>query len=175
MLCSLLRRRALSLCAVLLAGVLPPAFAGSGLTLDAAQHIALGQSRKLAAQDAAITASQDRELSARIALAERAKGERDDALRAHVAETAAMLGDWQSGRERLVRYRGELIPLAAERTAATLAAYRGGKSALSEVLAARRNELDVKLQALQLDADTAKMWAQLNFMAASGQPTRDSQ
>jgi outer membrane protein TolC len=118
---------------------------------------------------------QDRELGARLALAEQARGERDDALRAHVAETSIMLADWQSGRERLARYRGELVPLATERTAAALAAYRGGKSALTEVLAARRNELDVKLQALQLDADTARLWAQLNFMAASGHPGRDSQ
>lgn len=114
---------------------------------------------------------QDRELAARLALAEQAKAERDDALRAHIAETAAMLGDWQSGRERLQRYRGELIPLAAERTGATLAAYRGGKAALAEVLAARRNDLDVRLQALALDAATAKLWAQLNFMTAA---TKDS-
>jgi outer membrane protein TolC len=117
---------------------------------------------------------QDRELAARLALAEQARGERDDALRAHIAETSIMLVDWQSGRERLLRYRGELIPLAAGRTAAALAAYRGGKSALAEVLAARRNELDVRLQALQLDADAAKLWAQLNFMAAAGHPINDT-
>jgi outer membrane protein TolC len=109
---------------------------------------------------------QDRELAARLALADQARAERDDALAAHIAETQAMLGDWQTGRERLARFRNELIPLAAERTTATLAAYRGGKTTLAEVLAARRNELDIKLQALQLDADTAKLWAQLNFMAA---------
>ncbi|HEU4375020.1 MAG TPA: TolC family protein, partial [Telluria sp.] len=118
---------------------------------------------------------QDRELGARLALAEQARAERDDALRAHVAETSIMLGDWQSGRERLARYRGDLVPLAAARTAAALAAYRGGRSGLIEVLAARRNELDVKLQALRLDADTAKLWAQLNFMAASGHSVKDSQ
>jgi outer membrane protein TolC len=118
---------------------------------------------------------QDRELAARLALAEQAKAERDDALRAHVAETSIMLGDWRTGRERLARYRGELVPLASERTAAVLAAYRGGKSTLPEVLAARRNELDVRLQALQLDADTAKLWAQLNFMAAASHPIGDSQ
>jgi outer membrane protein TolC len=109
---------------------------------------------------------QDREVSARLAQADQARAERDDALAAHVAETQAMLGDWQTGRERLARFRNELIPLAADRTTATLSAYRGGKAALAEVLAARRNELDVKLQALQLDADTARLWAQLNFMAA---------
>lgn len=118
---------------------------------------------------------QDRELAARLALAEQARGERDDALRAHVAETSIMLGDWQTGRERLSRYRVELVPLAAERTIAALAAYRGGKSALSEALAARRNELDVRLAALQLDAETAKLWAQLNFMAAANHPGKDSQ
>ncbi len=117
---------------------------------------------------------QGRELAARLALAEQARGERDDALLAHIAETEATLGDWQTGRERLVRYRGELIPLAAERTAAALAAYRGGKSTLAEVLAARRNELDVGLQALQLDAATARLWAQLNFMAAAGHSTNDT-
>jgi outer membrane protein TolC len=117
---------------------------------------------------------QDRELAARLAMAEQAGAERDDALRAHVAETAAMLGDWKNGRERLARYRGELVPLAAERTGAALAAYRGGKSSLADVLAARRNELDVKLQALQLDADTAKLWAQLNFITAGDHPAKDS-
>jgi outer membrane protein TolC len=117
---------------------------------------------------------QDRELAARLAQADAARAERDDALRAHVAETKAMLGDWHNGRERLARYRGELIGLASERTAATLAAYRGGKSSLPEVLAARRGEIDVRLQAIQLDADTAKLWVQLNFMAAASQPNKET-
>jgi outer membrane protein TolC len=117
---------------------------------------------------------QDRELAARIAQPDGARAERDDALRAHVAATKAMLGDWQSGRERLARYRGELLGLAADRTAATLAAYRGGKSSLPEVLAARRGEIDTRLQAIELEADTAKLWAQLNFMAAASQPDEES-
>jgi outer membrane protein TolC len=117
---------------------------------------------------------QDRELAARLAQADAARAERDDALRAHVAETKAMLGDWHNGRERLARYRGELIGLASERTAATLAAYRGGKSSLPEVLAARRGEIDVRLQAIGLEADTAKLWVQLNFMAAASQPNKET-
>lgn len=117
---------------------------------------------------------QDRELAARIAQAEVAGAERDDALRAHVAETTAMLGDWQNGRERLARYRGELIPLAQERAAAALAAWRGGKSSLPEVLAARRGETDVRLQAIGLEADTARLWAQLNFMAAASHPDKEA-
>lgn len=114
---------------------------------------------------------QDRELAAKLALADQAKDERDEMLRAHVAETRVMLGEWQNGRERLARYRREIVPLAGDRSAAVLAAYRGGKAALAEVLAARRSELDASLQALQLEADTARLWAQLNFLyPTSGTP-----
>ncbi len=107
---------------------------------------------------------QDRELAARLAMVEQAKAEREDSLRAHVAETRAMINDWQNNRERHARYEQELIPLASERTQAAVAVYRGGKSTLAEVLAARRNEIDIRIQALELEADTARLWAQLNFL-----------
>lgn len=107
---------------------------------------------------------QDRELSARLAQVEQAKAEREDASRAHLASVRALLNEWQSNRERHARYERELIPLAVSRTAAELAAYRGGKAALTDVLAARRNEIDARLQALQLEAETAGLWAQLNFL-----------
>lgn len=107
---------------------------------------------------------QDRELSSKLAMAEQAKAEREEVLREHVAETRAMINEWQNDRERHARYERELIPLANERTLAAIAAYRGGKSSLTDVLAARRNEIDVRLQALQLEADTARLWAQLNFL-----------
>ncbi|HTD03889.1 TolC family protein [Undibacterium sp.] len=107
---------------------------------------------------------QDRELSAKLALVEQARAERDEMLREHVAETRTLIEEWQNGRERGSRYQQELIPLAAGRTQAVMAAYRGGKASLGELLAARRNEIDVRLQALQLQADTARVWAQLNFL-----------
>jgi outer membrane protein TolC len=88
-------------------------------------------------------------------------------LRAHAAEIRTMLDEWRNGRERIARYRRELVPLALEESAALLAAYRGGKAGLAEVLSARRNELEVRLQALQLEADTAQRWAQLNFLYPS--------
>ena len=53
---------------------------------------------------------------------------------------------------------------AEERLQATLAAYRGGKATLAEVLLARRNDIDVHLQALQLQMETARLWAQLSFL-----------
>jgi outer membrane protein TolC len=107
---------------------------------------------------------QDRELAAKLAMVEQAKAQRDEMLREHVAETRAMMNEWQNNRERHDRYERELIPLAKERTAGTLTAYRAGKASLTDALAARRGEIDVRLQALQLEADTARLWAQLNFL-----------
>lgn len=108
---------------------------------------------------------QEREVSARLAQAEQAGAEREEALRAHVAETQAMIDEWQTRRERQARYRQELIPLANEKTLALVTAYRGGKATLADVLAARRGEIDTRLQSLQLQAETARLWAQLNYLA----------
>lgn len=107
---------------------------------------------------------QDRELAASLATADQARAEYDDMARAHAAQLRARLDEWQANRNRLSRYAGELLPLARERSAAQLAAYRGGKASLQEVLAARRAELDTQLAALQLEADTARLWAQLHFL-----------
>lgn len=107
---------------------------------------------------------QDRELTARLASVEQTKAERDELLREHVAEARAMIVEWQSGRERIARYANELVPLAGERSQAALTAYRGGKATLADVLAARRNETELRLQAIALQMDTARLWAQLNFL-----------
>lgn len=109
---------------------------------------------------------QDREVAAKLAAVGQAQAQREEALRQHIAEVSTMLQEWESNRTRLVRYEREIVPLATSRADASLAAYRGGKSGISDVLAARRGELDVKLQALQLEAETARLWAQLNFLVA---------
>lgn len=107
---------------------------------------------------------QDRELGSRLAMVEQVRAQRDDMLRAHVAEVSSMVKEWENGRERLARYQNELIPLSGERTRAALAAYRGGKSNLTELLLARRSEIDLRLQSLQLEMETARLWAQLNYL-----------
>ena len=57
---------------------------------------------------------------------------------------------------------------AGARTRAILVPSRGGKGSLAEVLAARRAETEMRIQTLQLRADTARLWAQLNFLGAEG-------
>jgi len=114
---------------------------------------------------------QDRELSARLATAGQAQAERDEALREHVAEVRSQLAEWQAGRERIARFEKEVLPLANARTGAVLAAYRGGKASLAEVLAARRTESEQRLQAMQLERDNARVWAQLTYiLPAKGHP-----
>ena len=115
---------------------------------------------------------QDREVAAKTAMAEEARARRDEMLRGHVAEVAGMLEEWRTGRERQARYRREILPLSGERTSASLAAYSGGKSALSDVLAARRSESDMLLQAIQLDLEVARTWARLTFLLPHGSQTR---
>lgn len=115
---------------------------------------------------------QDRELAAKLALVEQTKAERDEMLREHVAETRNMIIAWQSGRERIARYARESLPLAAQRSQAVLASYRGGKTTLAEVLAARRGEVELRLQALELELETARLWAQLNFLFPEGGAAR---
>ena len=107
---------------------------------------------------------QDRELGSRLAIVEQIKAQRDDMLRAHVAEVRAMVREWEGDRERLVRYQAEIVPLAGERTRAVLTAFRGGKANLTDLLLARRGEIELRLQALQLEMEIARLWAQLNFL-----------
>jgi outer membrane protein TolC len=109
---------------------------------------------------------QDREVRARQAMADQAAALRDEALREHVAEVRNMLHEWESNRARIARYEREIVPLASARAEATLAAFRGAKANASDVLAARRAELEARLQQLQLESETARLWAQLNFLAA---------
>ena len=107
---------------------------------------------------------QDREVAAKLAMAEQAEAQREEMLRAHVAEVRNMVHEWENLKERRARYGRELLPLAGQRTEAVLTAYRGTRTTLGEVLAARRGEIDVRLQALQLEAEQARLWAQLNFL-----------
>lgn len=107
---------------------------------------------------------QDRELSARLAQVEEARSVREDLLRAHVAELEAMINEWKTNQDRHARYARELIPLAHSRVDAQMASYRGGKASQAEVLTARREETEMRLQAVELEMEIARIWAQINFL-----------
>jgi outer membrane protein TolC len=107
---------------------------------------------------------QDREVSARLALAEQMRAQREEATREHLAEARSWLQQWRSNRERLEQYDATLIPLASERTRAAIATYRGGGGSLTSVLEARRMEIDTRMERLRLEMETAALWAQLEYL-----------
>jgi len=107
---------------------------------------------------------QDREVFAKLAVVEQVRAEREEMERNHTAEVRAMVEEWRNGLERGTRYQRELLPLARERTQATLSAYQGGKASSGDLLMARRNEIEVRMQALQVEMDTARLWAQLEYL-----------
>jgi outer membrane protein TolC len=113
---------------------------------------------------------QDREVTAKLAIAEQMRAQREEATREHLAETRNWLQEWQSNRDRLAHYDSALIRLAAERTRAAMAAYRGGGS-LGAVLEARRLEIDTRMDRVRLEMATASLWAQLNYLIPTGHET----
>jgi outer membrane protein TolC len=110
---------------------------------------------------------QDRELGAKLAIVEQMRAEREEATRALVAEAIAVLQEWRSNRDRLVRYDTSILPLTSERTRAALAAYRGATGPLVAVLESRRDEIDMRVERLRLEMETARLWAQISYLAPS--------
>jgi outer membrane protein TolC len=106
---------------------------------------------------------QNRDLAAKLALVDQARDLKEDAIRQHLAEAQAAAADWTAATSRLKRFDESLLPLSRERADAALAAYRGGRGDLTPVLQARRDELDIRLQQLQLTADQARAYAQLLY------------
>ncbi len=117
------------------------------------------------------TNRQDREVSARLALADQIRAQREDVTREYVAQARGWVQQWQGNRDRLAQYDSSLIPLATERTRASIAAYRGGGGLLPAVLEARRMEIDTRIERLRLEMETAGLWARLEYLIPPEHPT----
>ena len=118
---------------------------------------------------------QDPVIAAKFKALEQVRAQREEAQRMHEAEIKGMLVDWDSAKQRIVRYDKELMPLARERTQAALAAYRGGRGGLMPLLEARRQEIDTRMNLVAVLSELAKAWAQLNFILAEEHATRQAQ
>ncbi|MGQ3054434.1 MAG: TolC family protein, partial [Roseateles sp.] len=107
---------------------------------------------------------QDRELAARLAQAEALRAEREELSREHRAETEGWLDAWRAGLARLTLIDREREPLARQRIDAALGAYRGGSTALATVLEARRTALALRMERIDVELETARLWARLEFL-----------
>jgi outer membrane protein TolC len=150
------------------------AVAGSTKTPDWSLIVAYGQRSPnfsnmvnlLVAIDLPIAAGrrQDRDVAARAALAERARSAAEDARRAAEAEALGLVTDWETAVGRVNRYEHSILPLARERVALALAAYRGGRGTLAGVLEARRSEADAQMALAQALAERARAWAGVTYL-----------
>lgn len=107
---------------------------------------------------------QDRELAARLAQAEALRAEREERARELLAQTGSWIEAWRAGLARLALIDRDRTPLAQQRIDAALAAYRGGQLSLAAVLDARRAALALQMERIELELQTARLWARVEFL-----------
>jgi outer membrane protein TolC len=112
---------------------------------------------------------QDRGVAARKAQVERAQAMEQDHLRMLAAELAALYAQWELVRERLQRMDAELLPDAAQRVEAALAAYRAGRGELAAVLEARSAEVEARLTRAGLATQAERARLQLAYFEHAGE------
>ena len=147
---------------------------------DLARHpevVLLEKQEDVAASDVRVARANGQlvpEIALMLARRDESRAARDEKLRAKVAEMRIMIDEWQHARDRRGRHARELVPLARERTRATLVAYRGGKASLTDVLAARRAESEAQMQSVEMEREAARIWARLDFALPETLPTAPS-
>lgn len=109
---------------------------------------------------------QDRELAARLAQAEALRAEREDRAREYAVQTEAWNEAWRAGLARLALIDRDRTPLAQQRIEAALAAWRGGQGSLTAVLDARRAALALQMERIDVELQTARPWARLEYLTA---------
>lgn len=110
---------------------------------------------------------QDRLLEAKLRLAERAREQRADHLRQLRAELEAAWAEWRIAGERLENFMRSVLPAARGRLETLLAAQASGRAELAQVLEARRQLIEARLQELALKSGRAKARAALEFFEHS--------
>ena len=110
---------------------------------------------------------QDRGVAAREADYQAALALREDARLAQLARVRADLTRWEGLKRQVALHEDSLLPLAQDRSATTLAAYRAG-GGLQPWLDARRDELDIHLAHAEHLADLGRAWAALAYLMPTG-------
>ncbi|CAN7375153.1 TolC family protein [Cupriavidus necator] len=107
---------------------------------------------------------QDREISARLAQANDARARLEMVRRNTQAMVGARLAELQRNLDRLRRYDDKTLPLARAQADAALTAYRASTGTLVAVAEANHRAIDTAMDRLLLEAKTAKLWADLNYL-----------
>lgn len=106
---------------------------------------------------------QDRNLAARVAEREALHFEREDARREQREALERQLAAWEGLREEGMQYETTLLPLARDRSAVALASYGSGGE-IQPWIEARRDEVETRRRAVQLQAELSRAWLALDTL-----------
>ena len=101
---------------------------------------------------------------------ERITAEHDELVRRQTQELETLLSELGEIDSKLNRITGQAQPLAAQRTALTLAAYESGRDKLGSVLEARKQQTELSLRSLELQARQRALQWRLNSIVPEQTP-----
>ncbi len=93
---------------------------------------------------------------------------RDAEIRMHTAEVRSAAAEWRRGRERLLNYANDLLPLAHDRSRAAVASYGAGRGELRSTVDALSEEIETQLAYVELQGAVARAWVFLHLLHDSG-------
>ena len=101
---------------------------------------------------------------------ERIDAERDELVRRQTQEIQTLLAENSELERKLERLTGQATPIAEQRTAFALAGYQSGRDKLASVLEARKQQTDVGLRGLELQARQAAVQWRLHTIISESKP-----
>jgi len=107
-------------------------------------------------------------IAAKLAAVRAQEASQEAEIRMHRAEIESMLAVWQSGRARLQHFEKEILPLARDRSRATLNSYGSGRGNMRSTLEALSEEVDLQLEYIQLEGEVTRAWAFLHLLHSAG-------
>lgn len=117
---------------------------------------------------------QDPQVRAATADTESLRTERALLLRDLHARVRVRLARLRQLEQRADLYRTQLLPQMTEQAAAYLAAYRADEADFSDVVSARVDELNARIESVQVDAERYGTIAELNYLLATAPATGDA-
>ncbi|MDX1667802.1 MAG: TolC family protein, partial [Limnobacter sp.] len=107
---------------------------------------------------------QQRNIEAAQAELEAFQAEQVELERAMVNQARQTWRDWQDGVKRIAQLESDLLPLADQRAQASLDAYKGNTGSLQQAIMARKLEIDLRVELINMKAETAQWWAELEYL-----------
>lgn len=84
--------------------------------------------------------------------------------RTHLAQVRSLIAEYQATRTLWQRQRDETLPLQKQRLSLVTAQYRGGQSALPDLLEARRGVLETEMALNESEKEMARRWAAIRWL-----------